>query len=103
LLGDGELDTALARYRRKFARRLGLHHLQIAEYASGRRTTPWERAVFRAAATDPVVSRAVGDVIARRRSPLSPMLDPRVPSRVLVRRRRGARPTATSLHATGGS
>ena len=98
LLGNGELDTALTRYRRKFARRLGPHHLQIAEYASGRKTTPWERAVFRAATTDTVVSSAVGEVIARRKSPLR--LDPRVIAHVLTHGHRRPQPTATSHHAT---
>lgn len=86
LLGDGDLDAALARYRRKLAWRLGPHHLVISEYSSGRRTTPWERATFRAATVDPVVARAFGEVIARLRSPLR-LLDPRITARLLVRRR----------------
>jgi 2-polyprenyl-6-methoxyphenol hydroxylase-like FAD-dependent oxidoreductase len=90
LLGEGDLDAALARYRRKLAWRLGPHHLTIAEYASGRRTTAFERATFRAAAVDPVVSRAVGEVVTRIKSPLR-LLDPRVTSRLLVR---GGAPTA---------
>jgi 2-polyprenyl-6-methoxyphenol hydroxylase-like FAD-dependent oxidoreductase len=97
LLGEGNLDVALARYRRKLAWRLGPHHLQIAEYASGRRTTAWERATFRAATVDPVVSRAMGEVIARMRSPLS-LLAPRVTSRVLVRRRTTDSAASSSHH-----
>jgi 2-polyprenyl-6-methoxyphenol hydroxylase-like FAD-dependent oxidoreductase len=99
LLGDGGLDTALARYRRKFFRRLGPHHLQIADYASGRRTWAWERAMFRAATIDPVVSGAVGEVVARRKSPLSPLLNLRIAAHLLPGHRR-PQPTATSHHAT---
>jgi hypothetical protein len=62
---------------------LGPHHLQIADYASGRKTTPWERLAFRAATVDPVVSLAIGEVVARQRSPLH-LLSPRVASRILM-------------------
>lgn len=86
LLGVADLNAALARYRRRLAWRLGPHHVQIAEYASGRRTTALERATFRAAAVDPVVSRAMGQVIGRLRSPLS-LLDPRVTAHVVRPRR----------------
>jgi flavin-dependent dehydrogenase len=85
LRGDGGLDAALDRYRRKVMWRLGLHHLLIAEYASGRKTLPWERAMFRAAAGDPVVARALEEVVSRRRLPLR-LLDPRLAPRVLLRR-----------------
>jgi flavin-dependent dehydrogenase len=85
LRGDGGLDAALDRYRRKVMWRLGLHHLLIAEYASGRKTLPWERAIFRAAAGDPVVARALEEVVSRRRLPLR-LLDPRLAPRVLLRR-----------------
>jgi flavin-dependent dehydrogenase len=87
LLGESPLAAALARYRRKFAWRLGPHHLTIADYASGRRTTPWERALLRAATRDPVVSSALGEVIARDRSPMR-LLDPRVSWRLLAHRPR---------------
>jgi menaquinone-9 beta-reductase len=77
LRDGGGLDAALDRYRRKFLWRLGPHHLQIADYATGRKTLPWERVMFRAAAVDPVVARALEEVVGRRRSPLR-LLDPRV-------------------------
>src|SRR2546423_15239936 len=48
LLGGGDLDAALGRYRRAFWRRLVPHHLQISEYSTGRTFTPLERAFFRA-------------------------------------------------------
>lgn len=80
--GDGELDGALRRYRRKFAWRLGPHHLQIADYATGRKIRPLERLTFRKATTDPALALALGEVLARERSPLRP-LDPRVAARVV--------------------
>jgi flavin-dependent dehydrogenase len=83
LLTGGDLDRALAKYKRKFAWRLGPHHFQIAEYASGRKTRPLERATFRAAANDPEVARTIGYVIARERSPLA-LLNPRINARVLA-------------------
>lgn len=82
LTEGSDLDEALDRYRRAFRRRLGLHHLVIAEYASGRKTIGPERAFFRAAAADPVVARVLGDVTSRRHSPLR-VLDPRLMPRVL--------------------
>jgi flavin-dependent dehydrogenase len=82
LLGHGDLDGALDRYRRAFRRRLGLEHWLIADLASGRRLRANERAAFRAAAVDPVVGRAVEEVASRRRSSLR-MLDPIVTARVL--------------------
>jgi flavin-dependent dehydrogenase len=84
-----ELDRALGRYRRTFLWRLGPHHLQIAEYASGRKTMPWERLAFRAAADDPVAAGALGEVIARERSPLH-LLNPRVAPRFLFAAGRSA-------------
>jgi 2-polyprenyl-6-methoxyphenol hydroxylase-like FAD-dependent oxidoreductase len=93
LNGEGGLDAALRRYRRKFVRRLGLHHMVISEFASGRRTRACERAVFRAAVTDPEVARALEEVGSRRRQPLR-MLDPRLTAH-LIR----PRPAVT---ATGG-
>ena len=82
LLDGGDLDAALDRYRRAFRRRLGPHHFLIADYASARRTLPWERAMFRAAAADPVVARELAHVIARVGSPLR-LLDPRLAARIL--------------------
>jgi menaquinone-9 beta-reductase len=72
-----KLDAALARYRRVHRRRLLPHYLMISDVASGRRTTPIERRLFRAAARDRVVRRAFAEVGSRRRSP-AVVLDPRV-------------------------
>lgn len=79
----GRLDSALRRYRRRFAWRLGPHHMQIADYATGRRLRPLERLTFRKAATDPVVADAFAAVITRESSPIR-LWDPRVTARVLM-------------------
>jgi 2-polyprenyl-6-methoxyphenol hydroxylase-like FAD-dependent oxidoreductase len=78
-----ELDAALRRYRRSFLRRLGPHHLQITDYSSGRRLRLNERLIFRAAANDADVGRAVEAMVTRRES-LARMLDPRLVLRVLA-------------------
>jgi 2-polyprenyl-6-methoxyphenol hydroxylase-like FAD-dependent oxidoreductase len=82
LVGDGDVDGALERYRRAFRRRLRLHYLQITDFATGRMARADERAAFRAATDDPVLAGAIEDVVSRRRSPLR-MLDPRVAPRML--------------------
>lgn len=82
-LGGGrqELDDALRRYRRKFAWRLGPHHLQIADFSTGRKLRPLERLAFRKATIDPTVARAFGEVLTRERSPLR-LFDPRIAARL---------------------
>ncbi len=91
LQGGGDLDAALRRYRRKFAWRLGPHHLQIADFSTGRDFTPLERLTFRRATTDPALANALGKVLTRERSPFR-LLDPRTTSRLLVPRRRAREP-----------
>jgi 2-polyprenyl-6-methoxyphenol hydroxylase-like FAD-dependent oxidoreductase len=85
LLEGRNLDAALRRYRRKFLWRLGPHHLQIVDYATGRTTRPLERLTFRAATSDPVVALAIGEVIVRERSPLR-LFDPRITARLFIPR-----------------
>ncbi|HEX8083589.1 MAG TPA: NAD(P)/FAD-dependent oxidoreductase [Solirubrobacteraceae bacterium] len=86
-LGDARaLDAALTRYRRRFAWRLGPHHLQIADFSTGRRTTPVERYVFRRATRDPILARGIGEVLSRERSALR-LYDPRLVARLLIPRR----------------
>jgi 2-polyprenyl-6-methoxyphenol hydroxylase-like FAD-dependent oxidoreductase len=87
LLDSGDLDYALKRYKRTFRRRLGLEHWLIADISSGRKLRADERMVFRAAASDPVVARAIEEVMVRRRSSLR-MLDPRLALRLLRLRQR---------------
>jgi 2-polyprenyl-6-methoxyphenol hydroxylase-like FAD-dependent oxidoreductase len=82
VLGDGELDAALDRYRRAFRRRLGPHHMQIADFATARPMRRNERTAFRAAARDPVVAAAVEGFVTRR-STIARLLDPRLLPRVL--------------------
>ena len=77
LSGGSDLDAALGRYRRLHRRRLLAHYLMISDIASGRPTNPIERRVYRAAARDRVVRRALEQVASRRRSPAR-LLDPRV-------------------------
>ncbi|HEX2086482.1 MAG TPA: NAD(P)/FAD-dependent oxidoreductase [Solirubrobacteraceae bacterium] len=87
LAGGPELDRALGRYRRRFAWRLGPHHLQIADYATGRTLRPNEALFLRRAASDPVLARVLGEVLVRQRTPLR-MMAPDVVARMLVPRRR---------------
>lgn len=91
-LGDAaQLDEALRRYRRKFAWRLGPHHLQIADFSIARKTRRLERRLFRRAANDPQLALAVGEILTRERSPFL-MLDPRIAARLLVPGRSPTRP-----------
>jgi flavin-dependent dehydrogenase len=83
LLDHGDIDAALERYRSVFRRRLALHHMQIADYSTGRAMRLNERVMFRAAAADPVVAAAVEEVSTRRR-PILRLLDPRLSTRVLA-------------------
>jgi flavin-dependent dehydrogenase len=82
LLDHGDLDLSLERYRRAFRRRLGPHHMQIADYSTGRPMRLNERITFRAAANDPVVAAAVEE-FATRRNTILRLLDPRLVARVL--------------------
>jgi 2-polyprenyl-6-methoxyphenol hydroxylase-like FAD-dependent oxidoreductase len=82
LLGGGDLDRALSRYRRAFRRNVGLEHWLIADMATGRRLRLNERMAFRAAANDDEYARAVEATASRRRSSLT-LLDPRLFARML--------------------
>jgi flavin-dependent dehydrogenase len=81
LLDHGDLDLALERYRRAFRRRLGPHHMQIADYSTGRPMRLTERITFRAAANDPVVAAAIEEFATRRSTALR-LFDPRLVARV---------------------
>ena len=87
LLEGGDLDAALTRYRRAHLRRLGPHHFQIADFASGRPANLLERMVWRASARDPRVLSALDAVGSRRASPAK-LLGPGV----LLRQARAALP-----------
>src|SRR3954471_24289977 len=80
--GEADLEAALSPYGRTFFRRLAPHHLQIADFSTGRPLRPNERLVFRAACRDPVVARGVEEVVSRRESAWR-MLDPRPLPRIM--------------------
>jgi 2-polyprenyl-6-methoxyphenol hydroxylase-like FAD-dependent oxidoreductase len=82
LLGDGDLDDALARYARLHRKRLAPHHLMIADIASGRPMNAFERRMSRAAAHDPVVRRTFEAIGSPRELP-SALFRPRVLARVI--------------------
>ena len=82
LLGGGDLDGALDRYRRALRRRLGPDHWFICDLSTGRKLRAAQRMMFRAALTDPVVARAIDEAATRRRSSLT-MFDPRLLARAL--------------------
>jgi menaquinone-9 beta-reductase len=84
VLGNRDLDAALSGYSKTFFRRLAPHHLQIADFSTGRGLRANERLVFRAAARDPVVAAGVEEVVSRR-EPAWRMLDPRPLPRILWR------------------
>jgi len=69
LAGDGDLDAALASYRRVHRRRLGPHHFLIADLATARPANPLERAMYRGSVSDDRVYRTFAAIGARRRSP----------------------------------
>ncbi len=83
LLGDGDLDAALERYRRAIRRRFGPHHMQIVDYSTGRPMRRNERIAFRAAARDSVVGAALEEFATRRGTVLR-LLDPRLTPRVFA-------------------
>jgi len=91
LVGNGDVDDGLARYRRAFRRRLRLHYLQVTDFATGRMLRADERIAFRAAAENRVLAGAIEDVVSRRRSPLR-MLDVRLLPAALRGIRRQAQP-----------
>lgn len=82
LLHDGDLEAALARYRRLHFRRLAPHHAMIADIAGGRTATPVERMLYRAAARDQKVARQFAKVGTRMRSPAA-VLRPDMVARVV--------------------
>lgn len=94
LLGAGDLDLALERYRKLHFRRLAPHQAQMADFASARPARFVERLMWRAAAVDDDVWRALDRIGSRRASPLTG-LDPRTVLRT-VRAARLASATGAS-------
>jgi flavin-dependent dehydrogenase len=97
--GGQALDDAMRRYRRKFACRLGPHHLQIADFSTARKTSRLERLLFRRATIDPVVARAFSEVLSRERLPLR-LLDPRIAARLIVPRRTPTQSTSNAWQSS---
>jgi len=83
LLGKGELDAGLDRYRRLHRWRLGPHYIQTSDFSTAREMRPIERRGLRRAAADPVLARSLISFFARERS-VSHLLDPRVAGRLLI-------------------
>ena len=69
LRGGEPLDAGLDRYRRRHRRGLRGHTFQINDYASGRRFSAPERAMFAAAARDPKVAARFDDLGTRSAKP----------------------------------
>jgi 2-polyprenyl-6-methoxyphenol hydroxylase-like FAD-dependent oxidoreductase len=82
LVGGGDLDAALERYRRVHFRRLAPHHFLIADLSTGRSANPFERLMYRAAARDDEVLRAFAEVGTRRRPPTA-IFGPRTVARMI--------------------
>jgi flavin-dependent dehydrogenase len=80
LVANGDVDAALARYRRRHRRQIGGHHWLMSDYATGRPFTPFERMLYRGGARDPFVATALGRFGARER-PVRQTLTPRVVAR----------------------
>ncbi len=103
LAGDEPLPSALRRYRRRFRRHLQGHALMIRDYATGRRFTPVERALFSAAVVDPRVSERLARFGTRNAGPatlLSPGLGARIAAPSLrrgMRARAGARRSSSDM------
>jgi flavin-dependent dehydrogenase len=76
-----EIDRALARYRRRHRRLLAMHHWMICDFATGRPLNPLERMLFRAAAHDQNLARAMfrlGTRLATPQRVITPALIARV-------------------------
>jgi 2-polyprenyl-6-methoxyphenol hydroxylase-like FAD-dependent oxidoreductase len=77
LVGGGDVDAALERYRKLHRKRLAPHHVVLADIASGRPMNAFERRMGRVAAHDPVVRQAFEAVGSRREPPVA-IFRPRV-------------------------
>ena len=93
---DAAVDRGLRRYRRQHVRRLAPHYLMTAPYATGRPLSPFEHALYRAAARDEHVARAVHTVGGRTENPLR-TLSPGVMLRVAKQAARRGTSSAPSV------
>ena len=78
LAQGGDLDRALARYRRRHRSFLLGHHLMMSEYSSGRRFNGLEKLIFTAAPRHPPTAALVGEMAGRARPLHRVMTPPRV-------------------------
>lgn len=69
LRGIEPLESGLRRYRTRHRRGLGMHAFVIHDFASGRRLSPVERAMFATAARDRKAAALIEDVGTRWKSP----------------------------------
>jgi 2-polyprenyl-6-methoxyphenol hydroxylase-like FAD-dependent oxidoreductase len=99
LLGAGDLDAALRRYRRRHFRSLAPHHLQMVDFAGGRPANLLERMMWRAAAGDEKVLRRVEKLASRRAQPASVLAPGNLLRAVLA----STRASATGRFASIGS
>jgi menaquinone-9 beta-reductase len=86
LRGTESLEKGLKRYRRLHRRKLGGHAFMIHDYATGRKLTPPERILFRAAANDDKVA-ARFDAFGTRRVGPARMLATAIPRSIYVNAR----------------
>ena len=70
LAGAEPLRRGLDRYRRRHSRELRGHAFMIHDYATGRKLSPFEKALFAAAVRDPKVASAFDRVGTRRTKPV---------------------------------
>jgi 2-polyprenyl-6-methoxyphenol hydroxylase-like FAD-dependent oxidoreductase len=76
-------DAGLERYRRRHRRELALHHLQMADFSTGRELNLLERALHNAAAHDPQSTALMADLAARA-EPLERIMTPRRVARAMA-------------------
>lgn len=82
LVGGGDLDAALERYRKLHRKRLAPHHMVISDISTGRPMNAFERRMNAVAARDPVVRQAF-EAVGSRRVPPTEVFKPRVLARIL--------------------
>jgi flavin-dependent dehydrogenase len=90
LAGEQPLHRGLGRYRRRWARKLRGHAAMIHDYAGGRRMTPPERLMFRAATEDARVADVTGAFGTRNIGPAQ-MMARAMPRSLLLAARRAVR------------
>jgi 2-polyprenyl-6-methoxyphenol hydroxylase-like FAD-dependent oxidoreductase len=83
LLAETDPDAGLDRYRRRHRRVLLGHHLQMADFSSGRDFTLFERLLYRGAARDERTAALMSDMAARS-GPIEQTMSPRRLGRALA-------------------